>query len=132
MSEFVKHKVSDLLGAQLDAAVALANGWTEWKEYGLHDGYPVWQTGDVTSPTYSLFKPSLRWECAGPIIDREHIALRHCNSYPPEQPEACVAPGSDYDTFVPGRASYATGPTILVAAMRAYVISKLGEEIELP
>jgi hypothetical protein len=56
---------------------------------------------------------STDWAQGGPIIEREGIAL-----LPPELAEM---PGYE------GR-----GETLLIAAMRCYVTSKLGDEIEVP
>ena len=61
------------------------------------------------------FWPTTDWSQAGPIIEREKIAL-YLN-------------GDDGWTGEDGW-KRATGPTPLVAAMRCYVASKLGDEVE--
>jgi hypothetical protein len=58
------------------------------------------------------FSPSTDWAQGGPIIEREGIAL-----LPPQLAEM---PGYE------GR-----GETLLIAAMRCYVASKLGDEVEI-
>ena len=60
------------------------------------------------------YKPSTDWAQGGPIIEREKITL---------------------DVFEDGvwvASEYQEGPTPLIAAMRCYVASKLGDEIEIP
>jgi len=63
------------------------------------------------------FTPSSRWHDSGPIIKREHIAL--------------VPIGDAWLAEYPNNAGRAKGCTPLIAAMRAYVTSKLGEEVDL-
>jgi hypothetical protein len=66
------------------------------------------------------FSPSTDWPQGGPIIDRENITwdgqaatiCRHVNGKYPKW--------SEY------------GPTPLIAAMRAFVASKLGDEVDIP
>jgi hypothetical protein len=74
--------------------------------------FPVRNGFDDNCPEYST-----DWAHGGPIIEREQIAV-YLN-------------GEDGWTGEDGW-KRATGPTPLVAAMRAYVASKLGDEIELP
>jgi hypothetical protein len=62
-------------------------------------------------------KYSTDWAQAGPIIERERIAV-----------------WGDNDTYWEAECgwTWAKGQTPLVAAMRAYVASKLGDEVEVP
>ena len=60
---------------------------------------------------------STDWAQGGPIIEREGLTLTH-------QTDKWAAQ-TDCDLF-----SY--GPTPLIAAMRCYVASKLGEIVEVP
>jgi hypothetical protein len=61
-----------------------------------------------------------KWEFGGPIIEREVIDL--------------VSPlGCPTTSWVASRGRiYANGPTPLIAAMRCYVASKLGDDINIP
>lgn len=68
---------------------------------------------------------SENWASAGPIIDREKI---ECYPNDPVMPKAVFVP----DLNVPHFYYRQYGPTILIAAMRAYVASKLGDEVEIP
>jgi len=125
----MKHKVSELDGALLDAAVAMAEGWTQWKEYGLYAGLPVWQTGNKRAPTMAMFRPSTEWQDGGPIIEREAIAI-----YRYSNPKEWTA-GFDLQVG-DGPGVYMEyqehGPTPLIAAMRAFVASKFGDTVDLP
>lgn len=103
----IKVKTSDLIGMQLDWAVAVAA-----------QGNP-YQT--------DIFAPSSDWMFGGPIIERERIALVNSGG----EWDAYVRGGYTHDEGVTGAAE-SSGPTPLIAAMRAYVASKLGDEVEVP
>lgn len=67
---------------------------------------------------------STNWAFGGPIIDRELISTGTTGE---------LANPWRASTYTPG--SYgisSTGPTPLIAAMRCYVVSKLGDEVEIP
>ena len=98
-------KTSELRGTALDWAVAKIEG-------------ALLECGSV--PDH--FTPSTDWALGGPIIEREGISV--C----PDE----IAPWCAY--FDNGSAEYVfyTGKTPLIAAMRCYVASKLGEEVALP
>jgi len=103
-----KHKVSELEGALLDAAVAKAEGRLEaW-----------WNTNEAYS---------VEWSDGGPIIERERISFHVYAGDVTAYVRAGFAGGE-----ITGDAGSESGPTHLVAAMRAYVAAKLGEEIDLP
>jgi hypothetical protein len=100
-------KTSELTGAALDWAVAKCEGL-------LHD--------DGTASDY--WQPSELWEQGGPIIDHHIDQLTRARINLTTVEWEAVAQGNDQCT--------ATGPTSLIAAMRCYVASKLGDEIEIP
>jgi hypothetical protein len=62
-------------------------------------------------------KYSTDWAQAGPIIEREMITVEWT--------------GEDWRTCIWCDEKF-LGPTPLIAAMRAYVASKLGDEVEIP
>ena len=66
---------------------------------------------------YKTNKYSTNWSQGGPIIEREGLTLTH-------QADRWAAQ-TDADLF-------AYGPTPLIAAMRCYVASKLGDNIDIP
>jgi len=130
----MKIKTRDLAGRALDWTVATCKGATEeWRGGGpfFWRGAPCVRVGghDVD------YSPSTDWAAGGPIIEREDIDtgrnLAHSNVVRDE----FIASLSRCKTH-PTRDVrwYATmpGPNRLVAAMRCYVASKLGEEVDIP
>jgi hypothetical protein len=112
-------KTNDLIGPALDWAVAKA------------ENFPVVIVGTnkfrIWKGTKVPFDPSTNWGDGGPIIDRELCSLVRCQTNDePEYWEAVA--GHEYDhNSVRGY-----GPTPLIAAMRCFVASKLGEEVDVP
>ena len=100
-------KTSELTDEALDWAVAECQG---------HD-FPA---ADAVS---GIFNPSTEWSQGGPIIERERIAVDYRDTF--DWWVAYVNGGTDEEYGC-------TGPTPLIAAMRCYVASVLGDEIELP
>ena len=99
-------KTKELHGAALD--------WAVDKSLNLNTPYNSWgQLGKV--PAYST-----DWSQGGPIIEREKI---ECDTY---------RYGWRAARYVSTAPTYGYGPTILIAAMRSYVASKMGEEINIP
>jgi hypothetical protein len=129
-------KVSELTGVQLDYWVGQAEG----KESYIYSGYcflppPHRKPGDADGN----FQPSTDWKQAGPIIERESIDLMHIRCIEKENDkeafwdaamwskDACkTCPESGQPTH--DRFNQ-YGDTPLIAAMRAYVASKYGEEV---
>lgn len=66
-----------------------------------------------------MYEPSASWAQGGPIIEREMIELQPFGPY-----------GWNAINFSRSVAEF--GQTALIAAMRCYVASKLGDEVELP
>lgn len=125
----MKHKTAELEGALLDAAVALAVGY-EFDVLTIGTVNPRAECqavlpGEDGQEYWTRFAPSQSWEEGGPIIEREQIELTHDRDWREDGEFGRVWQGSvalkHYD-----------GDTPLIAAMRAYVASKLGEEVELP
>lgn len=107
----MKVKVSEAKGMALDWLVAKAEGHahmlTKWM-YGLY------QEKDP-------YRPSTDWSQGGPIIERENISL------------AAISPIHEtWCAMTWANASKQEDPTPLIAAMRCYVASKLGEEVDVP
>lgn len=67
-----------------------------------------------------LYSPSTDWSQGGPIIEREHMQITH-------------GEGTGWGAYIWKGENFADwGPTLLIAAMRCFVTSKLGEEVEVP
>ncbi len=106
-------KTSELHGTALDWAVAKCEGLLTDNP---HDGNDI---GFILEKGYI---PSTDWSQGGPIIEREGIALQmHFGDW-------IALP---YDSVFSEEA-YQQGTRPLVAAMRCYVASKLGDEVEVP
>jgi hypothetical protein len=104
----MKIKTSELTGAALDWAVAICEHNVGWEPEGEdRDFY------------------STNWSQGGPIIEREGISLDQYANYPQWQ---AFTPAPEQ----PSGQSVCNGPTPLIAAMRCYVASKLGDTVEIP
>lgn len=106
-------KTQDLTGAALD-----------WAVYKAKKGYnPEIICGKVNDDCgweYIAYSPSINWGLAGPIIECERITMA-----PHEKHGAKAWRALHMRTML-------TGPTPLIAAMRAYVHSKLGPTVDVP
>jgi len=90
----------------------------------------AWKDGD-------WFHPSTDWSQGGPIIEREGIMVYQtepncwwANSSKRAFERIEIAGWGVASIFSPAQ-SY-NGPTPLIAAMRCYVASKLGDEVDVP
>lgn len=92
-------------------------------------GHPIERETEKGSYTYEWWCPTRIWAQGGPIIEREEINL--------EIHEGGHTRASWYQmrTNFDGKAKsygHAFGPTPLIAAMRCFVASKLGDEVDVP
>ena len=138
-------KTAELTGAALDWAVAKCEGFIErpvygrgavkflrglWKETALggwdswvfrHDFERVREECEGRIPTCNstgIWQPSTDWSQGGPILDKHISELIDCVD---DGWEACC--NGTYG---------ATGQTALEAVCKAYVASKLGDEVDVP
>jgi Protein of unknown function (DUF2591) len=102
-------KTNELIDITLDWAVAKCNGY---------DLRYIVSKEDFERATW--LHASRMWNVGGPIIEREKIKL--CCSHTNKDWYAEVSP-YHYRKY---------GPAPLIAAMRCYVASKLGDEVEIP
>lgn len=100
----MKVKTSELTRAALDWAVEKAMGKKE-TDFGW------W---------WDNFHPSSDWSQGGPLIEREEIETRTAHN------------GGWMANRARTKHIFIDGPTPLVAAMRCFVSSKLGEEVDIP
>jgi hypothetical protein len=113
-----RYKIAGLEGALLDAAVAKAEGWSA-------DEVAAMMLDPNGADRY--IAASTVWGIGGPIIEREQIDLNVMRL------DSHRRAGRKWFAFIDLAAKDGHhGPTPLVAAMRAYVASKFGEEVELP
>lgn len=132
----MKIKTSDLTGAALDWAVcaALAVQFNEGRVVKVcrHEATtPAWierENSPGSAPHYHRFGPSTAWAQGGPIIEREDIdVLRDGQEFGARKGSMHKHPHRDAWVWSAQR-----GPTKLIAAMRCYVASQLGDEVDVP
>lgn len=121
-------KTSELTGAALDWAVAKCEGYECQFDDESTGPWLVPQDGYLhCEKPLSCYKPSTAWAQGGPIIERERIFI----VAPYKSATSWKAYKMEDDQ--PGLACWLEdGPTPLIAAMRCYVASKLGDEVEIP
>ena len=105
----MKIKTAELTGAALDWAVGQATGFE----------------GDWL-PDYST-----DWAAGGPIIEGENISTWFCDEVLDAETDVMVRGAAWYAETFEGEHGV-TGQTALIAAMRCYVASKLGDEVQIP
>jgi len=106
----MKVKTTELIDDALDWAVAevlgLSDAWMDDHRVGYRNS------------------PSTDWSLGGPIIEREKISI-----WPDD---ACFEWLAEYRFRLQCDDDYFGGPTPLIAAMRCFVASELGDEVEVP
>ena len=114
----MKVKTNILNGIALDWAVARVEELSPFDHRKISDDCIITlDNGDIEK-----FTPSTDWAQAGPIIERELITL----DYNPLKFE-----GRPWIATLPSGVEE-QGATPLIAAMRAYVSSVLGDEVDIP
>ena len=81
-----------------------------------------WAVAECEQFVEDEFEPSENWADGGPIIEREQLNL------------SCLGNNKweVWPNYGMNDTTYCKGPTPLIAAMRCYVASKLGDEVEVP
>lgn len=108
-------KVSEAVGQALDYLVAKCE---DVEIEHINDG--ITRCILRVTPFTGMYRPSTDWSQGGPIIEREKIATVYRAG---EYWLAYTFDGAEFEGI---------GPTPLIAAMRCYVASKLGDELEVP
>lgn len=135
-------RTDDLQGPFLDYFVALADGLrvelrVRWSSDRIPTLYPyifiVQDAGTkfekVTPRMYFACKD---WDCAGPIIEREKINVGNYNMTNASRENADSDPKLAWRAYPFGSGNSrddSYGPTPLIAAMRAFVKLKFGDEV---
>jgi hypothetical protein len=117
----MKIKTADLIGPALDWAVDVCEGGgkpfvPDWND-AHSDGGALWFIkGYSTIPNYGL-----------PILEREKIELTNWAI------DGWKAHATDYSSRPDDEAfAEAYGPTMLIAGLRCFVASRLGDEVDVP
>lgn len=123
-------KTSELIGPALDWATCKAADFFKAHRTTPKQFLHIWKTHPLSDP---WFHPSTDWSQGGPIIEREGLGVsQHGNILDrPEGRWQCVGYAGGV-LLGNHRPICAYGPTPLIAAMRCYVASKLGDEVEIP
>lgn len=115
-------KTSEIIGPALDYTVAECEGYV-----------PSYFDGSVFfGDELDVFSPSTNWSQGGPIIEREisklfkNVGGTYTAQIRHEESHSLVS-----HKVLTGWTN-ASGTTPLIAAMRCYVKSKLGDEVEVP
>jgi hypothetical protein len=108
----MKINTHELIGWPLDWAVTKALG----QEFFQPDN-------PINRPQSYTFRPSSNWGDGGAILEREAISTTWRG---PNEWWACFGDPTEEETMG------LTGPSPLIAAMRCYVASKLGDEVDVP
>ena len=120
----MKVKTSELIDAALDWAVAKCEG----KNGVLHDD-GITRCIVIAAPSgvyKGTWRPSLNWAQGGPIIEREGIQINFMRF---DSPPYWTAHAED---LINKMRVGAWAPTPLIAAMRCFVSSKLGDTVDIP
>ena len=130
----MKIKVSEATTDQLDWLVGIANGWLTYPTDSVEQGLWFHTDPKIAPLDYEhdrirvqSYRPTTDWAQAGPIIEREIHTLMERNGVWEAE---CFHPKFPNK----GRFCYVStnGATPLIASMRAFVSSRLGNEVEIP
>jgi len=115
----MKVKTAELTGSALDWAVAQCENTGRVIRLGFGYEIVVDRCADLGGGE-EVYSPSTNWEQGGPIIEREGIWLRRLG-----------ATWEGISGWFPDNVTQA-GPTPLIAAMRCFIASRLGDEVDIP
>lgn len=120
-------KISELTGQKLDYLVAIAEGYVMERP---HDMQMIKGEERILVGPQSVYQkqyeysPSTNWAQGGPIIERECLDLEYHNELVLGDNETW------WEAYIRSDCSKVScGHTPLIAAMRAYVASKFGDEV---
>ena len=121
----MKVKTADLTHPTLDWAVGTALELPveicQIFQYGRPNGKHYISIGETDKDGAEVdFEPSKEWSQGGPIIEREKIGVRYIGH---------SIDGEIWDASI--NDEEIEGPTPLIAAMRCFVESRLGDEIDI-
>lgn len=112
-------KTNELIGNALNWAVGVALGY----KLSLYEADLSIQARVPGCSVHDPWKPARYWQQGGPIIEREGLCLRKGHS------GWWIAHTLNINDI---EQHMAVAPTPLIAAMRCYVTSKLGNTVEIP
>ncbi|WP_447810946.1 phage protein NinX family protein [Pseudomonas putida] len=126
MTELIEVKTARLIGAPLDWAVAMAEGFGSDPESRT----TIWKIRtDPTSVSIRGatdgfgYRPSTNWEHGGPLIAKHLGSVQHTRGLPSDVRYSGGPDGADVWHY---------GPTALIAFCRGFVHYKLGDTVQVP
>jgi Protein of unknown function (DUF2591) len=120
----VKIDTSTLEGPALDWAVAKAEGYDEWGwDREVSNFWMIRRSTQTEHWLKGCYEPSTVWRDGGPIIDREQISVLSPTRH---------SMASEWRAYTGNKKFVMLGSTALIAAMRCFVASKLGDEVDIP
>lgn len=126
MTDLIEVRVSNLVGAPLDWAVAMAEGFKSDPKRLTN----VWLNEEARTSVSIRgvemgygFRPSSSWEHGGQLIDKHSGTAQHTPGLPAD---LCYAGGPA------GAGVWCYGPTALIAFCRGLVNHKLGDNVQVP
>ncbi|MCE0958741.1 phage protein NinX family protein [Pseudomonas putida] len=127
MTDLIEVRVSNLVGAALDWAVAMAEGYKQDTEdfHAIISPRGVFTSVSVRGAENGFgYRPSTAWSQGGPLFDK-HLGSAHHN--PHLEDNSCR-----YSAGPAGAGIWLYGPTALVAFCRTLVMTKLGDTVQVP
>jgi len=118
----MKINITTATNNQLDYIVALA---AKTQIITVKDGATY--TPEYPRIGGRAYRPSVDWQQGGPIVDKmivEGMEVWQGNLDLEDDPVVCIL------AILDGKKYIGQGTTLLIAAMRCYVLYKLGEEVE--
>lgn len=126
MTDLIEVRVSNLVGAPLDWAVAMAEGFKPDPErltnIWLNEEDPTSASIRGVEMGYG-FRPSSNWEHGGQLIDKHSGTAQHIPGLPDDL---------HYAGGPAGAGVWCYGPTALIAFCRGLVNYKLGDTVQVP
>ena len=119
-------QVKDAEGSVLDWMVAKCKGTPAVRMFENSKGFRVYENESMKMQGIN-FAPSTNWSQGGPIIEKLRGESNYSFLIENDGDEIYVLAWPTAHVMFKGR-----GETLLVAAMRCYVSSVLGEEVEVP
>ena len=136
----MKIEVSEATANQLNWLVSKCEGV-------IVEGRTILRTNLCDSGNnWMVYSPSSAWSQGGEIIDRENISIIRCDDFGNVDTYKPIPlwgatygikhyhDGNEYSEshYDIGESDVVYGQTALIAAMRCYVLAKLGHEVEIP
>jgi len=143
--QLVRVKTTDLIDASLDWAVCLVRGLKpediKLQDFGPKLGYSLYRNlrdadgqlnGRYQTGPDLLF--SRNWVAGGPLFEKEidNFERRGGYFYTHRFKRRHDSVDSNFKTLPGDREAWAHGPTLLSSGMRCYVLSQLGEYVDIP